>query len=153
MLKYIFSLATLLPFWNCLTAYAPTYAQLKQLGMVHNLKAHNLQKKFIATSAGRIAYYETSGSGRPILLIHGNSCSKEYMIRQLDGLGLKYKMIAIDLPGHGESSNALHAAENYTLTGYACVIAEIIRKLKLQPVVVIGWSLGGLIAREMMQAA
>src|SRR5687768_5387298 len=94
--------------------YTPTYAQLKELGLIHHLKEENLHKKFIETSAGKIAYYETSAKAGPILLIHGNSCAKEYMIKQLDGLGLTYRMIAIDLPGHGESSNALNPSENYT---------------------------------------
>lgn len=131
-------------------AYAPTYSKLREQGMVHRLTSQNIQKKFVETSAGRIAYYETSGKAGPLLLIHGNSCSKEYMLRQLDALGLKYKMIAIDLPGHGESSNALHPSENYTLGGYARLAAEVIQKLKLGPVIVVGWSLGGHIAFEMM---
>lgn len=131
-------------------AYKPTYVKLQESGMIRQLKEKNIQKKFIETSAGRIAYYETSGSSGPLVLIHGNSCSKEYMIKQLDDLGLKYKMIAIDLPGHGESSNALNPSENYTLTGYAQVISEVIQKLNLGPVVLVGWSLGGHIAFEMM---
>lgn len=145
------SLAALSSFWTSQAdAYAPTYASLQALGLIHSLKERDIQKKFLETSAGKIAYYETSGKAGPLLLIHGNSGSKEYMIRQIDGLGLKYKIIAIDLPGHGESSNALNPSENYTLTGYARLIAEVIRKLKLDPVVVVGWSLGGHIAFEMM---
>ncbi len=131
-------------------AYAPTFKKLQDSEMIHNLREKDIQKKFIETSAGKIAYHETSGKSGPIILIHGNSCSKEYMIKQLDGLGLKYKMIALDLPGHGESSNALNPSENYTLTGYARIVSEVIQKLNLQPVVVVGWSLGGHIALEMM---
>ena len=131
-------------------AFAPTYEGLKSQGMVHNLSEKALQKKFIETSAGTIAYYETSGNVGPLVLIHGNSCSKEYMIKQLDGLGLHYKMIALDLPGHGESSNALKPTEQYTLTGYAHLVAEVIQKLALGKVIVVGWSLGGHIAFEIM---
>jgi len=111
----------------------------------------NISRNFIETSSGRIAYFETFGKAKPIVLIHGNSCSKEFMIRQLNGLGLKYKMIAIDLPGHGESDNARTPAKNYTITGYANLVAEIIKKLNLESVVVVGWSLGGEIAIEMME--
>jgi len=137
---------------NQAMSYAPTYEDLQKQGMIHHLKEKDLQKKFIETSAGKLAYYETSGTEGPLVLIHGNSCSKEYMIRQLDGLGLKYKMYAFDLPGHGESENARHPSHNYTLTGYAKVIAEAIRKLKIEPVIVVGWSLGGHIGIEMMKA-
>jgi len=144
-LASLFSLGT-----TPVEAYAPTYTELRDAGMIHNLKEKDLKKKFIKTSAGTIAYYETSGGGTPVVLIHGNSCSKEYMIKQLDGLGLTYKMIALDLPGHGESSNALNPSQNYTLMGYARLVAEVIQKLHLQPVIVVGWSLGGHIAFEMM---
>jgi pimeloyl-ACP methyl ester carboxylesterase len=133
-----------------LGAYTSTYEELRKLEMVNQLQEQDLQKKFLDTSAGRIAYFETSGEAGPIVLIHGNSCSKEFMIKQLDGLGLKYKMIAMDLPGHGESSNALHPAENYTLPGYAHLFAEMLRKLDLNSVIVVGWSLGGDVALELM---
>ncbi len=130
--------------------YVPTYAKLRELGLVNHLEEKDLQKKFVETSVGRIAYYETPGKLGPLLLIHGNSCSKEYMIKQLDGLGSKYKMIAIDLPGHGESGNALNPSKNYTLTGYAHTMAEVIQKLHLNPAIVVGWSFGGHVAIEMM---
>lgn len=123
------------------------------MNLIDNLTHHDVSKKFIETSSGRIAYFETPGTATPIMLIHGNSCSKEFMIRQLEGLGLKYKMIAIDLPGHGESDNAITPDKNYTVTGYANLISEIIRKLNLAPVVVVGWSLGGHIAIEIMEKA
>ncbi len=130
--------------------YTPSYNKLFDLGLIQHLKEKDIQKKYIETSAGQVAYYETSGQGPTLFLIHGNSASKEYLIKQLDGLGQKYKMIAIDLPGHGESHNALKPSENYTLTGYAHTCAEIIQKLKLEPVIIVGWSLGGHIAFEMM---
>lgn len=72
------------------------------------------------------------------------------MIKQLDGLGLYYHMIAIDLPGHGESDNAQNPQEQYTLSGYARLVAEVIQKLNIDKPIIIGWSLGGHIAFEMM---
>lgn len=135
---------------SCLNGYVSNYDRLKELGMIQSLTLSDFQKKWIDTTVGRIAYFETSGIGDPIMLIHGNSCSKEFMIKQLDGLGAQYKMIALDLPGHGESDNALHPAENYTLAGYANVVAEVIQKLELEPVILVGWSLGGDVVLEVM---
>src|SRR6516164_2468281 len=55
--------------------------------------------------AQRIAAYESPGTGRAILLVHGNSSSSRIWQKQLEGpLGGKYRLIAIDLPGHGRSS-------------------------------------------------
>jgi pimeloyl-ACP methyl ester carboxylesterase len=45
----------------------------------------------------------------------------------------------------------LNPSENYTLTGYAHVVAEVIQKLNLESVILVGWSLGGHIALEMME--
>ena len=135
---------------RALTAYDSSYETLRDLGLIPNLQKSDLCKRYLDTSAGRIAYFETSGREGPIVLIHGNSCSKEFMMKQLDGLGLKYKMIALDLPGHGESSNALRPSENYTLAGYASLIVEMIQKLELGPVILVGWSLGGDVAIEAM---
>jgi len=131
--------------------YAPSILALIASGMIQLLSPETLHKKWVETSVGKIAYYETSGKKGPIVLVHGNSCSKEYMLRQLDALGNEYHMIAIDLPGHGESDNITNLPEvHYTLTGYAHVVAEVIDKLDLGRVVLLGWSLGGHIAMEMM---
>lgn len=113
-----------------------------------------LKTNYIDISAGRVAYVESSGRsvGRsvPLLLIHGNSASKEFMKKQVEGLGKNFKVIVFDLPGHGESSNALNPASDYTLPGYAKIVEEMIHKLGLGPVILVGWSLGGHIAMEFM---
>ncbi|MCA0370354.1 MAG: alpha/beta hydrolase [Proteobacteria bacterium] len=132
------------------TDFHPTYEELARTKMIGVIRQEELHKKFLETSAGTIAYYETSGIGDTLFLIHGNSTSKEYMIRQLDALGTTYRMIALDLPGHGESENAQDPDGTYTLGGYAQLCAEVIEKLGLPPVIVVGWSLGGHIAVEMM---
>ena len=58
-------------------------------------------------------------------------------------------MIAVDLPGHG---NSLPAEDKnvYALPGYALEIRNFISENKLQGVILVGWSLGGHIAIEAM---
>jgi pimeloyl-ACP methyl ester carboxylesterase len=91
-----------------------------------------------------IAGYESAGKGRPILLIHGNSASSRIWQKQLQGpLGAKYRVIAIDLPGHGASSPPPHPEKDYSGTGYAAAIAAAARALELESAIVVGWSLGG----------
>jgi pimeloyl-ACP methyl ester carboxylesterase len=92
----------------------------------------------------RIAGYESLGAGRPILLVHGNSSSSRIWQKQLQGpLGDKYRLIAIDLPGHGGSSPPPNPEQDYSGPGYSACIAAIARELKVQDAVVVGWSLGG----------
>jgi pimeloyl-ACP methyl ester carboxylesterase len=135
--------------------YPPSYETLQKSSLIKNLKKNELIRKFVITSAGQIAYFETPGKDIgtnqiPLFMIHGNSCSKEYMIKQIDGLGKQFKIIAIDLPGHGESSNAVNPELTYSMPGYAQVIAEVIKKLGYEKVFFLGWSLGGHIAFDFM---
>ncbi|MBR0899508.1 alpha/beta hydrolase [Bradyrhizobium tropiciagri] len=91
-----------------------------------------------------IAGVESAGTGRDILLIHGNSSSSHIWQKQLQGpLGAKYRLIAIDLPGHGDSSPAPDPEHGYSGAGYAGCIAAAARELGLKDAVVVGWSLGG----------
>jgi len=91
-----------------------------------------------------IAGYQSQGTGRPILLVHGNSSSSRIWQKQLQGpLGSKYRLIAIDLPGHGASSPPPNPEQDYSGPGYAACLAATARALGLEDAVVVGWSLGG----------
>lgn len=92
----------------------------------------------------RIAAFESAGKGRPIVLVHGNSSSSKVWKKQLEGpLGGKYRLIAIDLPGHGDSAPAPHPEKDYSAPGYSACIAGIARQLDLKDAVFVGWSLRG----------
>ncbi len=91
-----------------------------------------------------IAGYESPGTGRPIVLVHGNSSSSRIWQKQLQGpLGAKYRLIAIDLPGHGASARAPDPERDYSGPGYSACIAAVARQLDLDGAVFVGWSLGG----------
>jgi len=91
-----------------------------------------------------IAGFESPGTDRPILLIHGNSSSSRIWQKQLQGpLGAKYRLIAIDLPGHGASLPAANPEQDYSGPGYSACVAAAARELGLKGAVIVGWSLGG----------
>lgn len=99
--------------------------------------------------ADTIAVYESKGSEAAVLLIHGNSANAETFTRQLGGdFGDSYRVVALDLPGHGNSSTAADPETTYCIGGYAGVVVEVVRRLQLARPVVVGWSLGGHIALE-----
>lgn len=108
------------------------------------------EKGFIETFAGKIAYTMSKGASMPIVFIHGNSSSKEIFKKQFDALGDKYKLVAFDLPGHGESEDALNPESVYSFPGYTQAITQALDKLGIHQAIVCGWSLGGHIAIELL---
>jgi len=105
----------------------------------------------VRTSHADIAVWESGGRGLPIVLIHGNSSCKEIFAGQIESaLGSTYRMIALDLPGHGASSDAFRPERTYSFGGYADAVVETLGGLGVDRAVVFGWSLGGHVALEMM---
>jgi pimeloyl-ACP methyl ester carboxylesterase len=95
-----------------------------------------------------ISYLESHGGGRPVVFVHGNSCSARTWRPLLDGpFGGRFRCLALDLPGHGHSARAADHAR-YSLPGYAAILAGFAESLNAAHAVVVGWSLGGHIALE-----
>jgi pimeloyl-ACP methyl ester carboxylesterase len=114
----------------------------------------NLNSTPIATSHGRIAGTET-GSGRTaVVFVHGNSSSKEIFEAQLRSpLLTDHHLVALDLPGHGQSEDAADPQRTYTLPGYASAVREVLGALGIERPILVGWSLGGHIAIELLAGA
>ncbi|WP_320774326.1 alpha/beta hydrolase [Streptomyces sp. CRN 30] len=110
--------------------------------------------RYVATRHGRIAYSDTdpegTSPGTPLLFVHGNSSSRKVFHAQLaDDFGPR-RLLALDLPGHGESDDATDPAAAYTQRGYAATITEFLGTLGVDRAVVVGWSLGGHIGLELI---
>jgi pimeloyl-ACP methyl ester carboxylesterase len=104
----------------------------------------------LATSHGAIAVEEAGRGDLPTLLIHGNSSCRGVFRHQMEGaLAKTHRLIAFDLPGHGQSGNAPDPSRSYTRPGFADAAVEILCLLGIVDVVVFGWSLGGHIALEL----
>jgi pimeloyl-ACP methyl ester carboxylesterase len=98
----------------------------------------------IQLGAQSLAFIQSAGTGRPIVLVHGNSCSSKAWRKQFEGpLATKHRLIAIDLPGHGDSGRAPAPETDYTTIGYSRVLAEFADKMGLKNAIFVGWSLGG----------
>ncbi len=106
----------------------------------------------IDTSHCQISVTESRPDGQPVLFIHGNSSCKEVFRHQIaaSGFGDRYRCIAMDLPGHGASADALDPVRTYCMSGYADCALELLSILKAENAVIVGWSLGGHIAIEMV---
>lgn len=87
-------------------------------------------------------YYEEYGSGLPLLLLHGGFGSIHDFQQVIPELSNHFRVIAVDSPGHGRSEQA----DSLGFELMANYISEIIDKLQLDSVYVIGYSDGGITA-------
>ena len=106
-----------------------------------------MEKKSVLINGLNLSYFESSAVGRPIVLIHGNSNSSKVWQKQFASpLAKKYRLIALDLPGHGESEwdkAAVDDSSVYTLPYMVSSIMTFMKTLKLDRPILIGHSLGG----------
>src|SRR5260221_11361866 len=59
--------------------------------------------KYFSPNDGVRLHYLEAGAGKPIVLVHGISQTAEQFKFQIEGLSDRYRVIALDLRGHGES--------------------------------------------------
>ncbi len=109
--------------------------------------------KTIQIGETAIRLTDTGSGGFPLLMLHGSGMSRHAFDRQLNSaLASRHRLIAIDLPGHGDSSDAADPATGYSITGLAACAAAAMSELGIARCAVFGWSLGGHLAIEMMAA-
>lgn len=102
-----------------------------------------MDAKSIQVNELTISYYEKRGSGQPILFVHGNSSNAHAFETIWNSSELKgFHLLAIDLPGHGNSPKA-DDPESYRILNLSKLIAQFIHQMKLENVLLVGHSLGG----------
>lgn len=90
--------------------------------------------------------FNQQGNGKPaIIFVHGWSNNKSIWDTQVAHFSEKYKAIAVDLAGSGESGNN---RINWTMSAFGDDIVAIIDKLKLNKVVLVGFSMGAPVVVE-----
>ncbi len=94
-------------------------------------------------------YYEIYGEGEPVLLVHGNGGSISNFENQIPELAKHFRVIAVDSRAQGKSSDS-DKEISYALM--ASDMSELIDKLQLERVNVVGWSDGGNVGLEMALA-
>lgn len=159
-----------------------TCGQLTPAGIHRMLSPSRLQDegadittvKTGTTNSGPVTifYRYTDTEGIPIVFIHGNSFSSRAFERQIDSpLAKRFRLIAVDLPGHGDSSSVRAPGQasgrlptetesrdpspmnrpiatgdpmyHYSPQGLMDAVFAVIRELDAEDAVYVGWSLGG----------
>jgi len=95
------------------------------------------------SSSGLKTTYRDHGSGEPIVLLHGVGMQSAAWGPQITALRERYRVIALDMPGHG-SSDPLPTGSQ--LPDFVAWCQEAIQALELGAVNLAGHSMGALIA-------
>jgi pimeloyl-ACP methyl ester carboxylesterase len=95
------------------------------------------------TVRGATLAYDDEGGGQPaFVFIHGWACDRSTWRPQVEDLSRDFRCINVDLRGRGESQ----PMPPFDTTTAADDVADMIRQLGIAPVIIVGHSLGGLVA-------
>ncbi len=97
------------------------------------------------TLHGHAYAFIDAGTGPAVLFIHGLASSSRSWGRLVDTLADEYRIIAPDLHGHGESAKPMG---DYSLGAHAATLRDLLDRLEIDTVTLVGHSLGGGIAME-----
>ncbi len=95
---------------------------------------------------GRISLFD-AGSGAPVVLLHGLGATKASFLPTVAALGRSHRVIALDLPGFGDSVKPLRA--NYDAAFFADAVVGALDALGIDRASFVGNSMGGRVAIEM----
>ncbi len=105
-----------------------------------------IDRRFLNTPDGQL-YYWTAGTGPDVVFVHqsGNS-SREYE-RLVPLLADRFRMIAVDLPGHGSSDNPTHEP---TVDDYAAAVRRVLNHLDIRQAHIVAHHGGCLTAMSLL---
>ncbi len=98
------------------------------------------ESRWFESSVGPVHYID-EGSGRAILLMHGNPDWSFLYRKMVLALRDEYRCVAVDYPGFGLSVHP--DGYGYTAAEHATVVGELVRDLDLQDCIVMGQDWGG----------
>ncbi|HET8626260.1 MAG TPA: alpha/beta fold hydrolase, partial [Thermomicrobiales bacterium] len=106
---------------------------------------------FVALPGGlRLAYVLAGPAGAtPLVFLHGLGGSQSTWQAVLGDLAGRFRVCALDLPGHGRSDKPAPAETDYSVRGLAAAVGQALDALGLAPAVLVGHSLGGAVALQL----
>src|SRR4051812_23378042 len=104
-----------------------------------------LRFAWVHPRGGRICTLE-AGTGEPVIAIHGLGATKASLLPTVAALSPSFRVIALDLPGFGDSDKPLGAP--YDARFFARAVVALLDALELDRAHLVGNSLGGRVALE-----
>jgi len=100
----------------------------------------------VSVADGRRIYWESTGEGRPIVLLNGMSQSTANWLTQTRALSRRARVICFDARGQGRSDLGDTVAEPVSLAGHVADLAELLDSLGCDDVALCGFSHGARVA-------
>jgi pimeloyl-ACP methyl ester carboxylesterase len=100
------------------------------------------QLAFFRLPDGTQLAYVDQGSGPPILFLHGWSSSLKWFHPQLPRLAQRYRVLALDFRGHGDSDKT---PDGHTMEQYARDVHAFTAGVGAEGCLMVGWSMGSLV--------
>ncbi|MDP3768367.1 MAG: alpha/beta fold hydrolase [Dehalococcoidia bacterium] len=94
----------------------------------------------------RVAY-EAHGAGEPLVLVHGWCGSRSVWKLQVRAFAERYRVIAVDLRGHGDSDKP-PKDEDYSIALCASDLADLLDALGIDRTILMGQSMGTLVCQQ-----
>ena len=99
----------------------------------------------IEMSWGEMAYRDSGNQLPPLIFLHGTGCDASDWMPVTEGLPDNQRCIALDFRGHGQSTVP---SQPFTLGNLAEDVLHLADNLRLHELVIVGHSLGGMVAME-----
>jgi pimeloyl-ACP methyl ester carboxylesterase len=108
--------------------------------------APNVKTGSLTAPDGVRIVYDARGRGDTALVfVHCWSCDRSFWRNQVDVFADRYRVVTLDLAGHGESGRN---RKNWTILGLAGDVRLVAEKLKLKRIILVGHSMGGPVSLE-----
>jgi len=102
--------------------------------------------QFTEVGGLRVRYADRGFGDSVVLLLHGFGGDLDNWMFNLDSLAEKHRVLALDLPGHGQS---VKTNVDPSLSGMATFVRKFLDGLSVSSVHVVGHSMGGAIAMQL----
>ncbi len=110
-----------------------------------SFQAQAQEGNFIETNGVKL-YYEIHGEGEALLLLHGNTMTHDMWTPWVDDLSKNYKVITVDMRGHGQSNNPTN---RFSHKESAIDFYGLLDKLEVDEFKAMGFSSGSFILTHM----
>jgi pimeloyl-ACP methyl ester carboxylesterase len=140
-ISLIFAFATASPGEYTRAGTSPTSTN----SSARNAKGGTADSRFATLDGMRVHYVNYGKGSEALVLIHGWTCNVDNWRDQIPDFARRNRVIAIDLPGHGQSDKP---QITYSMDLFARAVEAVMRDAKVKRAVLVGHSMGTPVARQ-----